>query len=169
MHAVPGGSTILVIEHDPQTLSQLVQCLTAAEHRCLPCSDLDAAQAQLRSSKPDLIIAELNLAGQHGAAVCTQLFNEQHLDPVPMMFLSATQVPDVVRSSDAGGAYYLRKPADATVLIQLVATSLSVSKPSANPRGQRRPASRSKPSSAAASPLPVCAVPPASQAIASLA
>jgi DNA-binding NarL/FixJ family response regulator len=47
------------------------------------------------------------------------------MEDVPMMFVSATQLPDIVRRShDAGGAYYLRKPLDPEVLVELVGKAL---------------------------------------------
>ena len=41
------------------------------------------------------------------------------------MFLSATQIPDIIRRShDAGGAYHVRKPFDPDVLTELVDKAL---------------------------------------------
>jgi DNA-binding NtrC family response regulator len=41
------------------------------------------------------------------------------------MFMSSAQIPDIVRRShEAGGAYYIRKPFDPEVLIELVAKAL---------------------------------------------
>jgi hypothetical protein len=41
------------------------------------------------------------------------------------MFLSRTQVPDIIRrSQEAGGAYFLRKPFDPQVLLELVDKAL---------------------------------------------
>ena len=41
------------------------------------------------------------------------------------MFISSSQLPDIIRRShDAGGAYYLRKPLDPEVLIDLVSKAL---------------------------------------------
>src|SRR5687768_17803684 len=47
------------------------------------------------------------------------------MDDVPVMFISSSQSPDIVRRShEAGAAYYLRKPFDPEVLIELVNKAL---------------------------------------------
>src|SRR5439155_924558 len=47
------------------------------------------------------------------------------MQDVPVMFISRTQLPDIVRRShEAGAAYYLRKPIDPEVLIDLVGKAL---------------------------------------------
>jgi CheY-like chemotaxis protein len=44
---------------------------------------------------------------------------------VPVIFLSAAQIPHIVRRArEAGGTYYLRKPVDPDVLIELVDKAL---------------------------------------------
>jgi DNA-binding NarL/FixJ family response regulator len=47
------------------------------------------------------------------------------MQDVPVMFVSSTQLPDIVRRShEAGAAYYLRKPLDPDVLVELVGKAL---------------------------------------------
>ena len=47
------------------------------------------------------------------------------MQDVPVMFISRTQLPDIVRRShEAGAAYYLRKPLDPEVLVDLVGKAL---------------------------------------------
>ena len=76
---------------------------------------------------PDLIICDMNLAGHSGATACEQLRSANGLDEVPLMFLSAAQSPDIIRRSNAsGGTYYLRKPFDPKVLVELVEKALLV-------------------------------------------
>jgi CheY-like chemotaxis protein len=44
----------------------------------------------------------------------------------PVMFLSGTQVPDIIRRTHgAGGTYYLRKPFDGMVLLELIDKALA--------------------------------------------
>ena len=46
-------------------------------------------------------------------------------EDVPVLYVSNSQAPDIIRRShDAGGAYYLRKPFDPEVLIELVGKAL---------------------------------------------
>ncbi len=47
------------------------------------------------------------------------------MSDVPLMFISSSQRPDIIRRThEAGGAYYLRKPFDPEVLIELVNKAL---------------------------------------------
>jgi CheY-like chemotaxis protein len=53
--------------------------------------------------------------------LCEQLKQQTGLSDVPVMFLSGAQIPDIIRRSHAaGGTYYLRKPFDPHVLVELV-------------------------------------------------
>ncbi|MBI2479174.1 MAG: response regulator [Planctomycetia bacterium] len=46
-------------------------------------------------------------------------------EDVPVLFVSSAQMPDIIRRThDAGGTYYLRKPFDPDVLIELVGKAL---------------------------------------------
>ena len=68
-----------------------------------------------------MVIADLNLAGYSGLELCHQLRLEAGMSDVPWMFLSGAQTPDIIRRTDeTGGAYYLRKPFDSEVLLELV-------------------------------------------------
>jgi CheY-like chemotaxis protein len=51
---------------------------------------------------------------------------ERPAEPLPAMFLSAAQAPDIIRRGDgAGGTYYLRKPFAPEVLLTLVEQALA--------------------------------------------
>ena len=75
---------------------------------------------------PDLIISDINLDGQSGLDLCAKRSEQADaLSDVPVMFLSGAQVPDIIRRSHAvGGTYYLRKPFDPDVLMELVDKAL---------------------------------------------
>ena len=78
-----------------------------------------------RSTTPDLIISDINLNGQSGLELCEQIKEDEALKDVPVMFLSGAQIPDIIRRSHAvGGTYYLRKPFDSEVLVELVEKAL---------------------------------------------
>lgn len=117
--------TILAIDDEAADLLRLSQVLTNGGYACHCASDSHAAADTLRQVTPDLIIADINLAGYSGLAICEQLKQDAGLTHVPVMFLSAGQVPDIIRRSHSlGGTYYIRKPFDAEVLLALVAKAL---------------------------------------------
>jgi hypothetical protein len=56
---------------------------------------------------------------------------------VPVMFFSGTQIPDIIRRSDSAGAsYYLRKPCEAEVLLELIGKALEAARLVAGPLGR---------------------------------
>ena len=85
-----------------------------------------SAVALLKTVSPDLIISDINLAGQSGLTLCERLKQDHaSMADVPVMFLSGAQIPDIIRRAHAaGGTYYLRKPFDPQVLLELVDKAL---------------------------------------------
>jgi CheY-like chemotaxis protein len=75
---------------------------------------------------PDLIICDTHLGLQSGLELCDKIKAEPPLRDVPLMFLSASQMPDIIRRHHeaGGGAYHLRKPFDPDVLMKLVDRAL---------------------------------------------
>jgi CheY-like chemotaxis protein len=117
--------TILAIDDEAADLARLSQVLAEGGYACHCAGDSHAAADALRQVTPDLIIADINLAGYSGLTICEQLKQEAGLNHVPVMFLSAGQVPDIIRRSHSlGGTYYIRKPFDNEVLLALVAKAL---------------------------------------------
>ena len=95
--------------------------LARAEYACHCCGTPESAIEFARTTLPDFIICDINLAGQSGLKLCERIKEDPALENVPIMFLSGAQIPDIIRRSHAvGGTYYLRKPFDPDVLIELV-------------------------------------------------
>src|SRR5262245_24824294 len=116
---------ILLIEEDPRTLAETAAVLEAAGYQVFQAADRATALKLGRQQALDLIISDVNLGGKSGLELCRDLRRLPGMLDVPVMFVSSTQVPDIVRRShDAGGAYYLRKPLDPEVLIDLVGKAL---------------------------------------------
>ncbi len=116
--------TILALDDELEVLEQLATVLGTAGYTCRCAQNAIAAVQLMREATPHLIIADINLSGKSGLAICEKLTHEAGLEHVPVMFLSAAQVPDVIRRAHAdGGTYYLRKPLDAKVLLELVIRS----------------------------------------------
>jgi CheY-like chemotaxis protein len=121
MDSTGGQVTILAIDDEEDVLVQIASIARQAGYACRCASDAQSACEAMQQTTPDLIISDINLAGQSGLAVCEQIKQQAGHCEVPVMFLSASQGPDIIRRADAaGGTYYLRKPFDAPVLLQLV-------------------------------------------------
>ncbi len=118
---------VLVVDDDPDVVEQLNDVLTAAGYGCHCCRGSEQALEMAHTCRFDLIISDINLAGHSGLALCNQIRGEEGSGDVPMMFLSGSQTPDIIRRANAsGGTYYLRKPFDPQVLLELLDKALWV-------------------------------------------
>jgi CheY-like chemotaxis protein len=123
--ATQDPAIILIIDDDPLTLTAVAASLHLGGHECHCAQDSEAALKAARALSLDLIICDVNLAGESGLELCREIRCEPGLEDVPVLFMSASQLPDIIRRAhDAGGAYYLRKPFDPEVLIELVDKAL---------------------------------------------
>jgi len=116
---------ILVIDPHAEVLAELATVLSTAGYRCRLCSAAADAMAAADDEVPDLILADVHLDGTSGPDLCENIKTRPALADVPVMFLSATQIPDIIRRSHAlGGSYYVRKPFDSAVLLELIDKAL---------------------------------------------
>ena len=119
------SAEILLIDSDPLTLMSTATVLDMAGYTCHCARDRQSALKAARTLGPDLLICDVNLGGDSGLDLCRELRVVPGMQDVPVMFVSTTQLPDIVRRShEAGGAYYLRKPFDPDVLVELVGKAL---------------------------------------------
>lgn len=118
-------TTILLIDDEVDVLDGLTTILTAAGYRIYAAASAEAALRSISEIEADLIVCDINLGGQSGLTLCEQLKRTIGTRSVPILFLSGAQIPDVIRRAHAaGGSYYLRKPFDPQVLLELVDKAL---------------------------------------------
>ncbi|MBM4001127.1 MAG: response regulator [Planctomycetes bacterium] len=118
-------AVILIIDPDPLTMTAVAAVLDMQGYECHCARDTTAARKAASELPLDLILCDVNLNGLSGLELCRELRTMPGLEDVPLMFVSSSQLPDIVRRThDAGGAYYLRKPFDPDVLIELVNKAL---------------------------------------------
>ena len=116
---------ILLIDTDPQAQSAAAKVLERAGHTVFQARDRAAALRIASGQALDLVICDVHLGGESGLEVCRELRRLPGMQDIPVMFVSGSQLPDIIRRShDAGGAYYLRKPLDPEVLTDLVTKAL---------------------------------------------
>ena len=121
----PHSASILLIDDEPDMLDEVSSALAQTGYICRCCQEPKAAAMMARQFLPDLVISDINLGAASGLEICAELKQIEGLANVPVIFLSGAQIPDVVkRAHAAGGAYYLRKPFDPEVLIELVEKAL---------------------------------------------
>lgn len=116
---------ILIVDEDSLSLASATEALDAAGHIVYQARDRRAALKIANTEALDLIICDVSIAGDSGLELSRELRRLPGMQDVPVMFVSRTQLPDIVRRShEAGAAYYLRKPLDPEVLIDLVGKAL---------------------------------------------
>ncbi len=112
---------VLVVDDETEVLDEVADILGKADYDCQCCTTAEAAIAVVETRIPDLIISDINLHGHSGLEMCEQIKRNEAFADVPVMFLSGAQIPDIIRRSHAvGGTYYLRKPFDRDVLLELI-------------------------------------------------
>jgi two-component system chemotaxis response regulator CheY len=116
---------ILLVDEDALALASTAAALDAAGYVVYQAMNRAAALRIARSQALDLLICDVNLGADSGLDLSRELRRLPGMQDVPVMFISRTQLPDIVRRShEAGAAYYLRKPLDPEVLVDLVGKAL---------------------------------------------
>jgi two-component system chemotaxis response regulator CheY len=116
---------ILIVDEDSLTLAGATEALDSAGHLVYQARDRRAALKIANTQALDLVICDVHVGADSGLELSRELRRLPGMQDVPVMFISRTQLPDIVRRShEAGAAYYLRKPLDPDVLIDLVGKAL---------------------------------------------
>jgi len=116
---------ILIVDEDSLTLASATAALDSAGHIVYQARDRRSALKIANTQALDLLICDVNVGGDSGLDLTREMRQLPGMQDVPVMFISRTQLPDIVRRShEAGAAYYLRKPLDPEVLIDLVGKAL---------------------------------------------
>lgn len=118
-------ATILVVDGDPLTLTATSAALYMAGYECHGAADSEAALKAARQLSLDLVICDVHVQGESGLMLCGEIKRQEGMADVPIMFISANQLPDIIRRAyDTGSSYFLRKPFDPQVMLELVEKAL---------------------------------------------
>lgn len=75
--------------------------------------------------RPDLVLLDLRLPDLDGFTVCEQLVDAPDTCDIPIIIVSGSDRPDVVRVSRAAGCeFFVRKPYDPNALLTLIEHAL---------------------------------------------
>jgi DNA-binding response OmpR family regulator len=118
-------ATILIIDGDPLTLTAMAAAMHLSGHESYSAQSSEAALKAARALTLDLIICDIDVENASGIELVHEIRQLPGLNDVPVIFISARPAQNIVqRAHDAGGNYYLRKPFDPEVLLELVDKSL---------------------------------------------
>jgi len=128
-------ATILIADTDSESLFTLAAILIAQKHRVVTARST-AFAAKLAMQEPlDLLITDTQIGNRDGAVheegevggieLVRKIRKQEDKSELPVMYLSASQTPGVIRRvHDFGAAFHLKKPVNPQVLIELVDKAL---------------------------------------------
>lgn len=115
-----GGLTILVVEDEPETLELVSMILRDAGAEIVSASHAEAAMDLLETSRPHVMVSDLNLPGADGCALVERV-RERFGRQVPAIALSASKtLGDAKRALDAGFDVHVAKPISSDELVEAV-------------------------------------------------
>jgi len=119
------SAVILVVDSDPLMLTAVAAVLNISGYECHVARNAEAAVKAARSLKLDLVVCDVNVDGDNGLELCQEFQQHSGSKDLPFILVSAEQSSDIVRRThEGGGAYYLQKPYDPEVLLELVEKAL---------------------------------------------
>lgn len=105
------STKILIIEDNPDVLGVLDSMLTREGYATIRSTDGEAALAAARAEDPDLVLLDLNLAGQAGLEVCRRIKSEPSIqDSVVIVLGSVSDTLVKEQSLNTGAVDYIQKP-----------------------------------------------------------
>ena len=119
---------VLVIDDEQVIVDELVEFLWQNGYAPTVCMNADDALDTARSDVFDLIISDIHLGTASGLELCQRIHDLENSNETPVIFLSGAQIPDIIRRShSAGGTYYVRKPFDPEVMVELMGKAMWLS------------------------------------------
>jgi two-component system chemotaxis response regulator CheY len=113
---------ILAIDDDPAVTNLLRISLEAAGHEVLVANDGLLGFALAQRHHPDLILLDMLMTVTSGSAVLRALGDDPRTEGTPVVVLSALSEEEVAdMPQDPKIAAYVRKPFDASILVELAA------------------------------------------------
>ena len=112
---------ILIVEDNPANLYLLDYLLVASGHTTATANDGVEGLERIRSSRPDLVLCDLQMPRLDGYEVLRQVRADPELAGVTVVAVTAYSMPgDRIRVTQAGFDGYLTKPFNpATVVAQI--------------------------------------------------
>lgn len=118
---------ILVVDDTPENLELLERVLARKGFQVRQAGSGQAALAQIRSQRPDLILMDVCMPEMDGYEVCQVLKEDPATCDIPIIFVSALdEVLDKVKAFRVGGVDYITKPFHAAEVIVRVDTHLAL-------------------------------------------
>ena len=121
------AATVLVVDDTPANLGLVLESLSAAGLRVLVAENGARALELLAQQPVDLILLDMIMPGLDGLAVCQRIKAQAGWRELPLIFLTAVDVPEQkVRALEAGAVDYISKPVHPPEVLARVRTHLDL-------------------------------------------
>jgi len=123
----PKQTKILMVDDLPSNLQTLSDLLTAYGYINVQARDGQTALNLVQADLPDLILLDIYMPGMDGYEVCRRLKADERTKHIPVVFISAlSDIDNVVKAFEAGGADYIVKPFQFREVLARVVSQLTL-------------------------------------------
>jgi len=120
---------LLLVDDLPDNLKVLGNILMEMKYRIIFANNGLKAIEMAKSSKPDLILLDIQMPDMDGYDVCRILKSESQTADIPVIFLTAnSDIDEIVKGFDVGGLDYITKPYQKKELLSRIKTHLELKK-----------------------------------------
>jgi CheY-like chemotaxis protein len=114
-------SNILIIDDDALLRELLSRRLKQQGFNTLTADSGLSGLVAAQHHRPDVILLDLQLPDRNGLEICAQLADAPETCFIPVIILTGSEDPDIIRRSRAAGCrFFLHKPFDPNVLLTLI-------------------------------------------------
>ena len=118
--------TVLVVDDHPLNRELAADVLGMAGYTVLEAGDGGDLLERVKRERPNLILLDLKLPGEDGFTLARRLKADRATKAIPVVALTADVMPEKQgRALAAGCAVYLRKPINATDLLEVISRLLA--------------------------------------------
>ena len=122
-------SDILIVDDKPDNLRLLSAFLTAENYDVRKALNAEMALKAIASSKPDLILLDIQMPEMNGYELCRVLKESSETEDIPIIFISAkSDVFDKGLAFDVGGVDYIVKPFHELEVVVRVKHQITIAK-----------------------------------------
>jgi CheY-like chemotaxis protein len=123
------NALILVVEDNTSNVKFIELLLETAGYRVCAVEDAETAQKAIETTRPALILMDIQLPGMDGLMLTSQLKMEPATRDIPIIALTAYAMKgDKEKALDAGCDSYISKPIDRSRLLEVIYQLLEAAK-----------------------------------------